>query len=253
MKPPPPTVQLALAFLAACAGGCKSGNPFTLERLFGPPPAKLVAMAFDVQDPDKRREGIVALSSKSWGLREPHLKDYATILRADKDATVRSAAVRALGKAGDVKYLDHVVRALSDQSATVRWDAALALAGVRGPSAEKPLIDGALNDSSADVRSACAQTLRHYRSGRVVRTLVRCLDDASLAVRFNARASLVKLTGIDMGPDSRAWEIQAEQPLLPAPDAKARPWWDLLGLTRPKPTLPPATTQPAPATAPDGM
>ena len=147
----------------------------------------------------------------------------------------------ALGKAGDVKYLDDVVRALSDQSATVRWDAALALAGVRGPSAEKPLIHGALNDSSADVRSACAQTLRHYRSRRVVRTLVKCLDDASLAVRFNAHASLVKLTGIDMGMDSRAWEFQAEQPLPPASGAKARPWWDLLGRTRAKPTTAPST------------
>lgn len=240
MKPLPSTVQLALVFLAACGGGCNSGKTSMSERLFGPPPKKLVAMAFDVEDPDKRREGIVRLSSKDWGLREPHLKGYATILRTDMDATVRSAAVRALGRAGDVKYIDGVLRALSDESDMVRCDAALALAGIRDPSAEGPLTHRALTDSSTDVRSACARTLRHYRSRRVVQTLVKCLDDANLAVRFNAHASLVKLTGVDMGLDSRAWEIQADQPLPPASGAKARPWWDLLGRTRAKPTTAPS-------------
>ncbi len=245
MKNLPPTIQLAMVFLAACGGGCNSGKGPMMERLFGPPPKKLVAMAFDTEDPDKRREGIVRLSSKAWGLREPHLKGYATILRTDKDATVRSAAVRALGRAGDVKYIDGVLRALSDESDMVRCDAALALAGIRDPSAEGPLISRALTDPFADVRRACARTLGHYRSRRVVQTLVKCLDDANLTVRFNAHASLVKLTGIDMGMDSRAWEIQAEQPLPPASGAKARPWWDFLGRRRPKPTTAPST-QPAP-------
>ena len=252
MRPAARIGQLATAVLLVCVSGCGKGKPLTLKRPFGPSRDELVAMAFDTEDPDKRRKGIVALSSRRWGLREPHLKGYATILRTDRDQTVRSAAVRALGQAGDANHLDDVVQALSDESAMVRWDTALALAGVRGPAAEKPLRNHALTDSSADVRAACAQTLRHYRSRRVVRTLVSCLDDANVAVRHNARKSLVKLTGIDMGADSRAWSIQADQPLLPAAP-KPRPWWDLLGRTRPKPSLPPATTQPAPATAPDGM
>ena len=240
------TVQVALAFVAACGGGCKNGNSFTWKRPFGPSPDELVAMAFDTKDPDKRRQGIVALSKKKWGLREPHLKGYARILRNDHDATVRSAAVRALGKAGDVRYLDEVIRTLDDESATVRWDAALALAGVRGPSAEEPLIRGALKDSSADVRAACAQTLRHYRSREVVQTLVRCLDDKSVTVQFSAHASLVKLVGIDMGMRSRDWRAVAEHPMFLTPSERTKPWWDLMRVTRPKPKPPPATTQPAP-------
>ncbi len=246
MRPLAGTLLVALVFLAACGGGCNNGKPFTMERLFGPPPAKMIAMAFDVEDPDKRREGILALSKRKWGLREPHLKGYARILRSDHDATVRCAAVRALGKAGNVKYLDEVIQTLDDDSAAVRWDAALALADVRGPSAEEPLIQCALNDLSPDVRSACAQTLSHYQSREVIQTLVKCMDDQSIPVQFSAHASLVEIVGIDMGMESRDWRAVVEQPLFLTPRERAKPWWDLMGVTRPKSKPPPATTQPAP-------
>ena len=232
MRPGIATIKLAAAAVAICAAGCSGGKRLTWERIFGPPPAKQVAMAFDVNDPDTRREGIVALSKTRRGLREPHLRGYATILGQDPEASVRGAAVRALGRAGDQKYLGHVVRALSDKSETVRWDAALALAELRGPSAEKPLRTHALDDPAADVRGACAQTLRHYYSGEVMRTLVMCLDDKSLAVRHYAHESLVKLAGIDMGTEAGAWRSVLHHPLVGPPRGQSRPWWDLFNRTR---------------------
>jgi len=182
-----------------------------------------VAMAFDPNDPDRRREGIIGLSQHDYGLKEPYLEGYATLLRSDRDPLVRAAAVRALGKAQDPNYLPAVTAALSDPSVTVRQDAAAALGSLTGPAATGPLCRAALEDEDKLVRAHCAQALRHYRQQPVYDTLVKCLSDPAFAVRYEAHESLVALGGTDLGYDPRAWSRAG----LPAKQAKgeARPWW----------------------------
>ena len=203
-------VAAALCIVLVLSPGCgKHADAPTLQRvvekLTGPSPAEHVAGAFDPDDPDKRREGIVALSEKSWGLQEPYLRGYAALLRADESPLVRSAAVRALGKAGDPNYLPDVATALDDESAEVRLDAAAALDSLPGDEAIRPLMRRAQGDDADDVRAACARALRHYPRSDVLEALRRCLADPAYVVRYEARGAMTALVGRDMGPGPADW------------------------------------------------
>lgn len=226
---------LSTAFVTAIlAGGCANVDRSasrTKSRMFGPSATELVAMAFDADDSDRRREGVTLLSDRSWGLEEPYIEGYATLLRTDTDPRVRSAAVRALGKAEDPAYLEDVINALDDPDEQVRRDAAAALDTLTGEEAVEPLRRRAENDESDDVRAACAKALRYYRRPEVVRTLIARLDDDAFCVRYCARRSLTELTGRDLGYDRDAWNEVGVDSLLVSADAPAGPWWDVLNLT----------------------
>ena len=201
--------NIPIVVLVALVSGCSpkgddAGRGGFMKRLFGPSPNQLVVQMFESEDPDLRRDAIERLSKKDWGRRGSFLKAYA-ILTADPAATVRSAAVRALGRAGDAKYAKEVIEALSDREASVRSDAAVALDSISAPEAVKPLSAGATRDVSPDVRAASARALRHYRQPDVLETLLRCLDDPKLAVRRRAAESLTELTGENAGTDAHAW------------------------------------------------
>jgi len=225
------------ALACAAAPGCKGGGQgggFSLQSavrgMFGPSPNELVAMAFDPNDADNRRVGIARLSDRAWGRQEPYLKGYATIARTDPNPLVRSVAVRALGRAGDPNYVGAVAAALDDRETAVRVDAAAALDSLRGPAAVGPLRRRAVADDSEDVRALCCRALRHYRRDDVLATLARCLADKTFTVRWQAHASLVELTGRDLGFEAESWaDVRADAASRPAP--ASRPWWDLMGVT----------------------
>ena len=248
-----PAVVLALGALGC--GGRSGAGGLSLRnlrsRFIGPTPSEQVAMAFDTDDPDRRREGIVLLSKHDWGLAEPYLKGYAAQLRSDENPLVRSVAARALGRAGDPKYFPDLVAALSDESKTVRWDAAVALDGLipaarRQPdvlaTAVGPLQTHATRDPAVDVRAAAAVALRHFGTKDVVRTLLLCLSDPRMGVRYRAHASLVEIAGLDFGYEPEDWAsvVDGELP-APLPDEPAKRWWDPRRFRRAKP---PAGTQP---------
>jgi len=244
-------VMLTGVWACCLLGGC-SGWDGTLQglmrKLSGPSPKQQVAMAFDTEDPDLRREGIIGLSDRKWGLKEPYLKGYAAILKTDKNALVRAAAVRALGKAQDPNYLPDVTRSLDDESETVRQDAATALEEFVGEPAVGPLRKHAIEDSDKTVRAHCARALRNYRREDVYRTLVECLDDTAFAVRHQAHESLVALTGAELGYDPEPWQ-QTTLSEAPAAVEKTGSWWDRLRWRKKKPSTQPAT-QPGEAKGP---
>ena len=188
-----------------------------------------VITAFDPNDPDRRREGINKLSDQSWGLRDPHLKGYALLLRADEDPTVRSAAARALGKAGDARYLPDLVSALerTGQPAPVRWDVAVALDKVIGDEAVEPLQRHATGDPDVDVRIHCVRALRHYRAEPVLNTLIAALDDEDYGIRYVARESLREMTGGDEAYDMARWRrmLAAKDDPFKRPEPPRRKWW----------------------------
>ena len=217
-------IALTLAVLVLLVlPGCKGkGKSFTLQgamsKMFSSAkPSEMVAMAFDSEDPDKRREGITLLSDRKWGREEPYLKGYSVILRSDPDPRVRSAAVRALGRSSATDYLQDVIKALDDEAGPVRWDAAASLDSLIPQCGEKqgdeispdgaigPLSRCALGDPSADVRGSCAAALKHFRNPEVLRTLKGCLRDSNLAVRYRARESLIAILGRDLGADPQDW------------------------------------------------
>jgi len=238
----------ALLALASCTK--KEGEEIDLSAFQGADGPKLVAMAQDTQDADRRRVAIVKISEKKWGLNEPYLSWYANRLQIDRDPTVRCAAARALAKAVAVKYLPILVGALNDRSADVRWDAAVALEKVRGEAAIDPLRKAAAEDKSPDVRAAAAKALRYYPQTKVVRTLVYCLSDDSFEVRHWAHESLTAMMGKDLGVEPADWaSATGGQVPLRGPEWK-RPWWDWFGTTKPKEQGPPSAPSPATTTAP---
>ena len=264
-------VRQCVIFLAAALllGGCKGASgPWgkMVRAVLGPSPSELARQLGD-DDPDLRREAIEKLSRKKWGRREPYLKLYAAFT-LDEAPTVRSAAVRALGRSGETKYAKDVALVLKDRESTVRWDAAVALDSLADDSVIEPLSRSAAADPATEVRVAAVAALRHYPRRDVLETLLERLDDPEFAVRFQAGESLEHLTGEEGGTDPAAWQRilvakpdpfarpekkswwQRRRKKPPADKAKAesgRPWWDWMGVTRKKEAQgePPATTRPA--------
>lgn len=251
------TLALA-AGLVGCTKGGGSSEDVSLNRMMqkfaGPSPSQLVAWAFDPNDPDRRRMGVVGLSSKSWGLREPYLKGYAALVKTDKDPLVRAAAVRALGKAKDPNYAPDVTRALLDTNVSVRQDAATALDSVYDDTSAEPLRNGAVNDVDQDVRAKSCRALRHHRDIAVARTLVICLSDKAFSVRHQAHGSLTELVGKDLGYDQEDWASVTSGRALPAkPTPPKKPtWWERMRQNMQRPAAPkPAAPKPADPKAPD--
>jgi HEAT repeat protein len=221
---------IPIVVLVAVATGCSpdgAGRGGLTRKLFGPSPKQLVVQMFESEDPDLRRNAIERLSKKKWGRRGAYPKAYA-IMTTDSAATVRSAAVRALGRVGDAKYAKEVIAALSDRESSVRWDAAVTLDSIFAPEAVGPLSLRANSDESPDVRIASARALRHYRQPDVLETLLRCLDDPKLAVRCRAAESLTELTGESAGTDAHAWRRILNgktDPFATTSPAKNKAWW----------------------------
>ena len=185
--------------------------PRLVKKLLPTAPHEYAAMMVDPDNADRRRKGIQGLAKESWGRQEPYLKAYSLILETDSSPQVRSAAVRALGAAGDTTYLPSIVKALRrDGDASVRWDAACALDNVRGESAIEPLCGRAKSDSSVDVRISAIRALRHYRGERVKAALVECLASDDFSVRYQAHESLVAVTGRDHGYAPNKWLSSGE-------------------------------------------
>ncbi len=257
---------LAGGLLAGCEGA-KFENPLDinrlLEKLSPPSGTELATMAFSSPDPDVRRKGVVQLAEKDWALKEPYLEGFAMLAGSDPDPTVRAAAVRALGKAGDPKYAKVLVAMLSDESEMVRWDAAEALNRSPSELAPEKLQEVALNDESHDVRAAAVKALRHYGSAEVFATLFDAMAARNFTVRYQAHQALVEMTRMDKGYERADWPAPAElaaraqpvegQPMHhrwydpfglfePKPDFRPReydfgerPWWDWLSVTDPQP------------------
>ena len=212
------------------AGGCVESPRKLVRSILGPSP-KQIAVNLESEDPDLRRQAIEALSGKDWGRREPYLKLYAAFTQ-DMDPTVRSAAVRAIGRAVGIAYIQAVIDRLNDREVRVRRDAAAALDVMVAPIAVGPLSRCATDDTSAQVRTAAARALRRYPQADVLEVLLACLDDDDFSVRFQACESLCELTGEHAGPDIREWQkaLAEKKDLFAHPPKPKRAWWDWFGV-----------------------
>ena len=157
-------------------------------------------------NPDHRRAGIVYLSDRSPGRHDPYLKQYDIMARADGDPAVRAMAIRALNRARDKRSIAVFLAALEEKNDAVRLEAAKALANMPDASARAPLmrhLDSV--DENVDVRIACADALREYRTAEVAQALVRALRDRNFGIAWQARRSLQLMTGKDFRYDTAAW------------------------------------------------
>ena len=236
-----------VAFVPALILGCQGQGKGPLGSLManiGDPfraanPRDVARDLFDVTDADNRRRALAMFAAAPFGDADTYIKWYRLMLGGetqgkpgrggapDPDATVRAAAVRALGIHGVVDDVVIIIPRLEDEVAFVRWEAAKALGRIYNPEAIRPLLRSLREDQSLrgedetaasgrgepdpEVRQACAEALGQYANPAVFDGLIAALRDTNYGVNYAARRSLKTLTGFDMGYDYRDWLTWAER------------------------------------------
>ena len=185
-----------------------------LELMFAPRPlSNIVNDAQDPFDPDRRARGMLALSTAQAGSDPVYVSLYVENVE-DPDPSVRSAALKALGRHGTAEHTAVMTKALAtDRDPGVRQEAARSLQRVHNPEAIEPLLaairlpDVAKGqwEEDSEVRAQAALALAQYREQKVLQALVSALYDPRLAVNRNALVSLRTLTGQDFGYERATW------------------------------------------------
>ena len=193
------------------AGGCSLVEPVSQ--------ADAVKLMDDANSADARREGIADLATNyPAGRRPPVTRHYRELALHDPDYTVRAMAIRALNISRDATATPIFIAALDDEAEPIRLEGAKALVNVPDPAAvpgllrrvhgtRETVVDGhpALLPEDRDVRIAAADALRRYPTLDVERSLVGYLNETDFAVAWQARQSLIALTGLDLQYDEAAW------------------------------------------------
>ena len=192
-----------------------------IKQFMGDTPGKYARMMENDQSGDVRRTGILRLvTDYDFARGEPYTTRYEQIAQSDPDALVRVAAVRALNRSRDRDVVPIAIRYLDDPNALLRLEAAKALANVPDDRAVPALIrhmaaqqevrgEGGRPEvavETRDVRVACADALRNYPTRDVARALVDALREREFEVAWQARKSLILLTGRDFKYDQGKWQ-----------------------------------------------
>ena len=238
------TLTLALTFLAgACLTGCEAtgvGYESFYEGIFGdvppPSPSEAVAMMFDRNDADNRREGITWIAVSTFGGEEEYLRSYRLFVD-DPDPGVRAAAATALGRHGTTADAVILATMLRDEDNLVGWQAADGLRKLHNPEVTRALVerlDPEIEDDG-DTRATAALALGQYPDEIVFSRLATALEESDYNVAAAAYHSLKLLTGVDQGLDPQAWGQWFEQTDDPFAEQQAytywlyerdRGWWD---------------------------
>jgi HEAT repeat protein len=117
----------------------------------------------------------------------------------DKDATIRTGAVRVLGLAGQPGAIESLAEATKDSDRDVRRAAVAALGTIKDPKTVPPLIN-ALTDSYWFVRSDAADALGHENDSRAIEPLLKLVDDPDSTVESSAENALVLLASEKKAP-----------------------------------------------------
>jgi hypothetical protein len=192
----------------------------TISYYLGNTPGKYARMMEDDQSGDVRRTGILRLVvDYPFARTVPYTQRYWQIAQGDPDALVRVAAVRALNRSRDRSVVTIAVRYLDSADPLLRLEAAKALANVPDETAVPALLrhmapqfdqraeGGRLEPvpETRDVRVACADALRNYPTKDVATALIDVLHEKEFEVSWQARKSLILMTGHDYHYDQARW------------------------------------------------
>lgn len=111
----------------------------------------------------------------------------------DNKSSVRSRAAAALGKIGDARAVEPLIKALVNNPSWVRWDVAIALGKIGDERAVEPLINALKKDTASNVRKCIVQALGKIKSKRIVEPLVAALMDKDDDVAKAAKEILEKI------------------------------------------------------------
>jgi hypothetical protein len=170
-------------------------------------PGEAARDAVDLNDPDRRREGIVLLGNAVFGGSDPYLALYRDYAANDANPLVRAAAIQALARHGMPEDAPLIASQLTNDNVQVRWEAAKGLERIHNPEVVPDLLQVLRKDQAedADVRVSAATALGQYPEDRVFQGLLGAMDQRELAVNLAAEASLRTITGRDLGPRPEVW------------------------------------------------
>ena len=196
----------------------------------GETPGHYAQMMEDEQSADQRRTGMLRLvSDYDFARKDPYTKRYWQIAQGDPDPLVRVAAVRALNRSRQTSVTPIAIRYMDDTNPLLRLEAAKALANIPEPKAVPALtrhLAAAIEvmgpagrpeslPETRDVRVACADALRNYPDKDVAKSLVDALNEKEFEVSWQARQSLILMTGHDYRYDQSRWRdyfLKADKP-----------------------------------------
>ena len=183
-----------------------------------------VNMALDSESPDERREGVNGLANSKDANTEWAVKVYDTIARTDKNPAVRSAAVQALGNAGQPSTLPTILKILRSPPETfpdvkpatspIRWDAAKVLntwvgGHVCSKDQEQEVLSLLLNlvtkEPDRNVRLVYVEMLGSFPQREVLQSLIDLLGDEDFAIVRASEKSLIALTGTTHQHNAQQW------------------------------------------------
>ena len=134
------------------------------------------ALAEALRDPvaSVREAAVQALGNAKDSVAVRALMD---VLRTDESPAVRRAAAWSLGEIGDDLAIPALADALTrDRDVEVRKNAASALGSIDSPRATSALIQALENDANASVRQHAAEALANIEDPAAVDALIRALD-----------------------------------------------------------------------------
>jgi HEAT repeat protein len=158
-------------------------------------------------DADLRREGVLMLGEDQHRDSKAAKEILSIMARGDVDARVRAAAVKALAAIdqNDERLPTVLAITAKEDSALVRKESVLILAGRSDESSMDLLLDRLDKDDERDIRAEAAHALVNCRSERVLRSLIGHVGDEEFSVAYRCRESLCALTGEDFGYEEQAW------------------------------------------------
>lgn len=161
---------------------------------FGPIMQKMQSVARDDADPERRSRAVAALGE----FLDPHGSEVLSVVATqDAEASVRVAAVRALGRLNTIKGTPTLAEAMSDDDAGVRLAALQQVPRVNFFRDESAIL-GRLADDSTEVRSTAAQLVGELRLSAAVEPLLGVLiTDESVQVRQAAAIALGRIGGAE--------------------------------------------------------
>lgn len=213
-----PDTRLQLEGLPlAAAGAIGEGGLYVsdfMTRLFGGAPGYLQharTLADPAAQSDELRRAINGLLRYRFGRQEPYTAAYRQLAENAPDPLLRATAVRAINRSRDAEATATLLAGLEDPSRRVRLEAAKALNRLPHRDALAPLLERALDEQEdRDVRIAAAEALRHYENPDLIRGLARLVGGPEFSVAWQARQSLIVITGQDHGFDPAAWARLAD-------------------------------------------
>lgn len=157
-------------------------------------------------DADQRREGVLMLGDKESSQWDVTPRILSIMAQGDPNPQVRTAAVGVLSQLDRPEELMTTLAATArDDSPQVRRETLRALTHLDNPEVSAILRERLKKDPEATLRSEAAKQLKRFSQEEVVPALITALSDTEFSVLYEARHSLIAITGEDFGYDAGAW------------------------------------------------